>query len=190
MAALLESKRNIIADFKNGFIYLFIWVIVVCGLILIQPNISNAILLAFISIVLLYVGGAKLTHILASSFGCLLAGGTGAMIFSHSRERILTFISSINSGGDINLQVKQALLGLGSGGIFGVGIGHGQQSNLFLPEAYGDFIFAVMGEELGFIGAVVIISSLSCSFPCGNCNSKENQRQVRSIACIWNFFFN
>ncbi|OGU53356.1 MAG: cell division protein [Ignavibacteria bacterium GWC2_36_12] len=175
LAALLESKRNFISDFKNGFIYLFIWVVIVCGLILIQPNISNAILLAFISIILLYVGGAKLTHIIASSFGCLLAGGTGAMIFSHSRERIFAFINNLSNGGDLNLQVKQALLGLGSGGIFGVGIGHGKQSNLFLPEAYGDFIFAVMGEELGFIGAIVIISSFLALFLVGIVIAKKTK---------------
>src|SRR4030067_2775805 len=159
LAALIESKRHLINDFKNGFIYLFFWVMIICGLILIQPNISNAVLLAFISIVLLYVGGAKFTHIVTSSAACFFAGGIGAMIFSHSRERILSFLNNLSSGGDLNIQVKQALLGLGSGGIFGVGIGHSRQSNLFLPEAYGDFIFAVMGEELGFIGAVFVITT-------------------------------
>lgn len=175
LAVLLEAKKNIISDFKNGFIYLFIWVIAVCGLILVQPNISNAVLLAFISIVLLYIGGAKFTHILASSFGCLIVGGTVAMIIPYSRERILTFIHSIISGGNINHQVQQALLGLGSGGIFGVGIGHGQQSNLFLPEAYGDFIFAVMGEELGFIGSIVIVLSFLALFIVGIVIAKKTK---------------
>ncbi|HSP88393.1 MAG TPA: FtsW/RodA/SpoVE family cell cycle protein, partial [Ignavibacteriaceae bacterium] len=135
LSSLIESKRHLVNDFKRGFIFLFFWVIIICGLILIQPNVSNAILLAVISIVLLYIGGAKFTHILVSSGTLILAGGIGAMLFSHSRGRILSFINSISNGGDINIQVKQALLGLGSGGIFGVGIGHGKQSNLFLPEA-------------------------------------------------------
>ena len=86
-----------------------------------------------------------------------------------------TFFHSLNSGGNINLQVKQALLGLGSGGIFGVGIGHGQQSNLFLPEAYGDFIFAVMGEELGFIGSVVIVSGFLALFLAGIVIAKKTK---------------
>jgi len=167
LAALIESKRHLVNDFKKGFIYLFFWVIIICGLILIQPNISNAILLAFISIVLLYIGGAKFTHILTSSVACLFTGGIGAMIFPHSRERILSFINSLSNGGDLNIQVKQALLGLGSGGIFGVGIGHSKQSNLFLPEAYGDFIFAVMGEELGFIGSVFVITTYLVLFIAG-----------------------
>ncbi len=167
LAALVEAKRHLIVDFKNGFIYFFFWIIIICGLILIQPNISNAILLAFISIVLLYIGGAKFSHILASSFACFFTAGAVAMIFSHSRERILTFFNSLSSGGDINLQVKQAILGLGSGGIFGVGIGHGKQSNLFLPEAYGDFIFAIMGEELGFIGVVFVLTTYLVLFIAG-----------------------
>jgi|SRR5690554_972594 len=167
LASLIESKKQFISDFKKGFVYLFTWVVVICGLILLQPNISNALLLAFISIVLLYIGGAKFTHILASSFACVFAGGLGAMIFPHSRGRILSFFNSLSNGGDINIQVKQALLGFGSGGLFGVGIGHSRQSNLFLPEAYGDFIFAVMGEELGFIGAVTVLSAYLVLFVAG-----------------------
>jgi cell division protein FtsW len=147
----------LITDYKNGFFYLFIWVILISGLIFIQPNVSNGIILVLISLTILYVGGAKITHIIYSLFFSLLVSGTIAMLFSHSRNRILTFINSIQNGGDINIQVKQALLGLGSGGIFGMGIGHSRQSDLFLPEAYGDFIFAIMGEELGFIGSVAVL---------------------------------
>jgi cell division protein FtsW len=106
---------------------------------------------------MLFVGGAKLKHILASFLFCLTSGGIVAMLFSHSRSRILTFITSLHTGGDINIQVKQAVLGLGSGGLLGVGIGHSRQSNLFLPEAYGDFIFAIFGEEMGFIGSIILL---------------------------------
>jgi cell division protein FtsW len=61
------------------------------------------------------------------------------------------------SGGDINIQVKQAKIALGSGGLLGVGLGHSRQSDLFLPESYGDFIFSIFGEELGFAGAVILL---------------------------------
>jgi cell division protein FtsW len=175
LAALIESKRHLISDFKNGFMYLFIWVLIVCGLILIQPNVSNAVLLAFISIVLLFVGGARLKHISVSSLTCLTAGGIVAMLFAHSRNRILSFVNSIQSGGDLNLQVKQALLGFGSGGIFGVGIGNSKQSNLFLPEAYGDFIFAVMGEEMGFIGSVIVLLAYLFLFLAGIIIAKKTK---------------
>jgi len=167
LAALIESKGKEIEDFKHGFVYLFIWVIMVAALIFIQPNLSNGILVLIISLTILFVGGAKLKHILGSIGICTLFGGAGAMIFSHSRERILTFIHSFSTGGDINLQVKQALLGLGSGGILGVGMGHSRQSNLFLPEAYGDFIFAILGEELGFIGSVIVLFAYLVLFVAG-----------------------
>lgn len=167
LAALIESKGKEIQDFKNGFIYLFIWVIMVAALIFIQPNLSNGILVLIISLTILFVGGAKLVHILGSIAVCVFSGGIGAMIFSHSRERILSFIHSFSNGGDLNIQVKQALLGLGSGGILGVGMGHSRQSNLFLPEAYGDFIFAILGEELGFIGSVIVLFAYLVLFVAG-----------------------
>ena len=167
LAAMIESKGKEIQDFRNGFVYLFIWVMAVAVLIFIQPNLSNGILVLIISLTLLFVGGAKLKHILVSMGISAFLGGTGAMIFTHSRERILTFLRSFSNGGDINIQVKQALLGLGSGGILGVGMGHSRQSNLFLPEAYGDFIFAILGEELGFIGSVIVLFAYLTLFVAG-----------------------
>jgi cell division protein FtsW len=172
---MIEDKGDTLKIYKEGFLYLLFWVLIISGLILIQPNVSNGILLVFISFVLLYIGGAKLTHITGTAFLCLLAGASAAMLFTHSRERILTFISAINNGGSANIQVKQALLGLGSGGIFGVGLGHSMQSNLFLPESYGDFIFAIVGEELGFIGSFIVLLSYLVLFIAGIIIAKKTK---------------
>ena len=157
LAYLLEKKRDDILDFRNGFMYLFIWVIIIAGLIFIQPNVSTAVLIVVISLTMLYVGGARLKHILLSSLSLIIVSGSFAMLLSHSRKRILGFVESFSDGGNINHQLKQGVLSLGSGGIFGVGIGNSRQSNLFLPESYGDFIFAILGEETGFIGAIVVL---------------------------------
>lgn len=157
LANLIASKQEIIKDFKNGFVYMLVWVLIIAGLIFLQPNVSNAVLIILISITMLYVGGARVSHILASSGVLLLAGGSFAMLFAHSRSRILGFINSLSNGGDLNMQVKQAIYGLGSGGLLGVGIGNSKQNNLFLPEAYGDFIFAILGEETGFVGVVIVL---------------------------------
>ncbi len=167
LSSLLEDKEDMIGDFKHGFMYLFFWVIVISALVLIQPNVSNGLLLIFVSLILMYVGGAKLKHIFVSAFLCLITGGLAAMLFAHSRSRIMTFLSATEHGGSANIQVKQAVLGLGSGGVFGVGMGHSLQSNLFLPEAYGDFIFAILGEELGFIGSVIVLLSYLLLFVSG-----------------------
>ena len=157
LAYLLEKKRDDILDFKNGFRFLFIWVVIIAGLIFIQPNVSTAALIVVISVTMLYVGGARLKHILLSSVGLIITAVSFAMIIPHSRKRILDFISSFGDGGGLNHQLKQGLLSLGSGGIFGVGIGNSRQSNLFLPEAYGDFIFGILGEETGFLGVIVVL---------------------------------
>jgi cell division protein FtsW len=175
LAAMLDDKQEVLHDFRNGFVYLFFWVVLIAALVLIQPNISNGVLIIIIGLTLMYVGGAKFKHILASSFLCLLSGLGAAMVFPHSRSRILGYINSFNSGTDINIQVKQALLGLGSGGIFGVGIGHSRQNNLFLPEAYGDFIFAILGEETGFIGSILVLIAFLIFFTAGLLIAKKTK---------------
>jgi len=167
LAALIEQKQEFISDFKQGYLYAFIWVMFISGLIFIQPNISTGALLVVISLTILYVGGAKFKHIALSSLFSLFVAGSFAMLFSHSRSRILGFIKAMSDGGDLNIQVKQALYGLGSGGLAGVGIGNSKQNNLFLPEAYGDFIFAILGEEMGFLGSVIVLLSYLILFVSG-----------------------
>lgn len=157
LAYLLEKKREDISDFRNGFMFLFIWALIIAGLIFIQPNVSTAALIIVISLTMMYVGGARLKHIFISSAGLIISAGAFAMILPHSRKRILSFISSFGEGGELGHQLKQGVISLGSGGLFGVGIGNSRQSNLFLPEAYGDFIFAILGEETGFVGVTVVL---------------------------------
>lgn len=167
LAFMLEDKHDILENYRHGFLPMFIWVMLISSLIIFQPNISTGLLLILISLTVLYVGGARLKHIFYSLLSLFAAGGLAAIIYPHSRLRIISFINSILNGGEINLQVKQALYSLGSGGIFGVGVGNSMQSNLFLPEAYGDFIFAILGEELGFVGAVFMLISYLLLFIAG-----------------------
>jgi cell division protein FtsW len=107
--------------------------------------------------------------------------GIAAMIFPHSRSRIFSYVNSVTSGGDLNFQVKQALYSLGSGGVFGVGIGNSMQSNLFLPEAYGDFIFAILGEEFGLIGAIAVLLAYLVLFVCGILVAKKVKDQFGQL---------
>lgn len=181
LAVLIEDKANVIDNYRHGFLYLFIWIMSISGLIMLQPNISSGIMLILITLVLIYAGGAKFRHILGSVLMSGLAIGLVAMIFSHSRSRILTYVSSIINGGDLNFQVKQALLSLGSGGIFGVGIGNSMQSNLFLPEAYGDFIFAILGEELGLIGTIAVLLAYLVLFVAGILVAKKAKDQFGQL---------
>ena len=167
LAVLLEDKTNLMDNYRHGFLYMFIWIMLFAGLIMIQPNISSGIMLVAISLIMIYVGGGRLKHIFVSMLASAAVVGSFAMIFSHSRSRIISFVESFFNGGELNFQVKQALYSLGSGGIFGVGIGNSMQSNLFLPEAYGDFIFAILGEETGLIGSLLVLLSYLILFVAG-----------------------
>jgi cell division protein FtsW len=175
LAVLLEAKASLLDNYKDGFLYFFIWIIVISGLIMLQPNISSGIMLIVISLVVIYAGGAKFKHIFVSLLISMVVIGAAAMIFPHSRSRIFSYVNSFSGGGDINFQVKQALYSLGSGGIFGVGIGNSMQSNLFLPEAYGDFIFAILGEEFGLIGSIAVLFAYLVFLVCGILVAKKSK---------------
>jgi len=157
IAALIEKKGELVQNLKDGFIYIFFWVAVISVLIFLQPNFSNAIIIITISLSIMFVGGARVKHILITSAGSILAILPLALFFGHVQKRVASFAQSLFHGGNINEQVTEALYALGSGGWFGQGLGNSKQSNLFLPESYGDFIFAIIGEELGFAGTVVIL---------------------------------
>ncbi|MCX7876641.1 MAG: FtsW/RodA/SpoVE family cell cycle protein [Melioribacteraceae bacterium] len=157
LASMLEKFGDKIKDFKQGFIFPLIWISLAAGLVIAQPNVSTSIIIGLTSFMVLFVAGAQWKHIIGvfSSAGILV--GSLALIFHHSRQRILSYINSILNGSDINIQVKQAKIALGSGGLLGVGPGHSRQSDLFLPESYADFIFSILGEELGFVGTVGVL---------------------------------
>ncbi len=175
LAVLLEAKASVLDSYKDGFLYFFIWIMVISGLIMLQPNISSGIMLIVISLAVIYAGGAKFKHIFVSMIISGAVIGAAAMIFPHSRSRIFSYVNSFSGGGDLNFQVKQALYSLGSGGIFGVGIGNSMQSNLFLPEAYGDFIFAILGEEFGLIGSIAVLLAYLVFLVCGILVAKKSK---------------
>ncbi|MBD3409024.1 MAG: cell division protein [Ignavibacteriales bacterium] len=158
LAALIEDKGKELHDFQGGFLYILFWVFLVAGLVALEPNVSNAAMILAISMLLLFVAGARLPHLGVSFGGSLGFVTMVAMMFSHARSRVSSFVGSVNGEGEMNMQVKQAVIGLGAGGLTGVGFGHSAQRNLFLPEAYSDFIFAILGEETGFLGAGFTLS--------------------------------
>jgi cell division protein FtsW len=157
LAFLIEKQGDALKEFKNGFMFTLIWIGIVSGLVLIQPNVSTSLIIVITSFAILYVGGARIRHIFAIILPAAGVLGSVIMLFKHSRERVLTFINSLVTGSDINIQVTQAKIALGSGGLTGLGLGHSRQSDLFLPESYGDFIFSIVGEELGFAGAITVL---------------------------------
>ncbi len=127
------------------------------GLIVLQPNYSTALIISISLFVLLFLGGAKLSHLSLMGLVGLVGAFFIAMIKSYRIKRIMAFLNpTMDQMGD-NYQVMHSLFALGSGGIFGVGLGQSTQNKLYIPEPQNDFIFSTIGEELGLIGTLFVL---------------------------------
>lgn len=157
LSYLLEKNRDKIRDFKSGFLPLFGIVILVSGLVLLQKSFTMAFLIASLGILLIFLAGAKVKHLILGVFA-----GLPMLIFMffvepYRLKRLLAYINFDETTNDVKHQALQALIGLGTGGLFGVGLGHSRQRELYLPLAYNDYIFSILGEECGFIGSMILL---------------------------------
>lgn len=142
---------------RSSFLTYFLFVTLICGLILFQPDIGTAFLIGLIAVTLYFLAGGKLLHL--SILG-LLAGGVLAFLIKIAPYRLARLTAFFNPSFDpqgIGYHINQALIAIGSGGFFGLGLGHSRQKFQYLPEVVGDSIFAIMGEELGFFLSAVFI---------------------------------
>ncbi len=130
-----------------------VWLLLCCALIAAQPNASVAVLLALVGMLLLLSGGVRWTTLSGVALLGVLALGVYLVAAPYRMARLASFFE----GETLPYQARQALLAFGHGGILGVGPGQSVQRELFLPEAYGDFVFAIVGEEYGIVGTTVVI---------------------------------
>lgn len=149
LASLLAQNRHLLPFLGT--------VGIIGGLVMLQPDLGTTGVLVAISIILYFASGAPLWYFL----GLVPLVGLSTFVLvitsSYRKERLLTFLNSNNDPLGSSYHIRQILLALGSGGIFGVGLGQSRQKYLFLPEPMTDSIFAIIGEELGFIGAGVLV---------------------------------
>lgn len=160
-ATLMDKKKDQIRELKEGYMPFIIWTGIICLLIALQPNFSTTIVIYLIAVSMLFIGNAKFTHLLSTVVVSALAGlAYLGLKGSYRLERLMAYFGdgSAYMEDNINYQLNQALLAMGSGGFFGVGPGHSRQSHFYLPESYGDFIFSIVGEEYGFIGVTIILA--------------------------------
>lgn len=129
----------------------------VVGLVLLEPDLGTSVIIVAIALILYFTSGAPLTHF-AIIIPVLIIGIVGLAVISPYRvARLTTFLHPEEDPLGSSYHIHQVLLGLGSGGLFGVGIGQSRQKYEYLPEANTDSIFAIIGEETGFIGGVAVI---------------------------------
>ncbi len=158
MAYYVDKKRNLIKDFQTGLMPALILIVIVMSLIIIQPDYSTAVMIGLTGVLILFIGGTKISHLSFATAGSLLIGIPILLSREYRKMRVLSFLGIIDTP-DIGYQANQSLISLGNGGLLGVGLGNSIEKNHFLPTPHTDFIFAIIGEELGFVfGTVPVIT--------------------------------
>ena len=127
-------------------------------LVLRQPDMDSTVVLALIVGTVLVVGGVRLRHLAALTGAGVAVAGLLAIAEPYRRARVLSYLNPWSDPGNTGYQLSQSLIALGSGGWTGVGLGAGRAKWLFLPNAHTDFIFAIIGEELGLLGCLLVVA--------------------------------
>ena len=159
LATWLEKRgAHGVKDLYNGFLPFIILIGIISALIMKQPDMGTLSIIIFMSLAVYFASGAKIKHVV----GLVTVGGLGMYYLitnsAYREARFTTFLHPELDPQGIGYHINQAFLAVGSGGWFGRGFGHSRQKFLFLPETTGDSIFAVIGEELGFIVCLLLIA--------------------------------
>lgn len=157
LAAYLAKKEDRLTGFLSGLAPALLVIGVLGGLVLLEPDLGTVVVMGLVAISLLFLGGARLSHLLSLGLCAVPAVLVLVLSSSYRRQRLMTFLAPWKDASDAGFQITQSFLAFGSGGLFGVGLGEGKQKLFFLPEAHTDFVLALVGEELGLVGTGVII---------------------------------
>ena len=168
-AGILVKNRDDLGKFGKGLVKHVLFLVPIIALLILEPHISTSMVIIFTCCVMLIMAGCKFWQFLAT--GAVLAGGIGSIAtvlyfvsdkfqerFQYIVTRVITFTDPWQDATGDGWQVIQSLYAIGSGGLFGTGLGDGKQKYLYLPEPHNDFIFSVLAEELGFVGCLVVFA--------------------------------
>lgn len=156
LADTLTARRNTLERFKEGFLPLILPIAAIVALIMIE-DFSTAVAVALICGGMMFLAGVRMVHLATVVAAAMPLAYLGLVSSEYRRARILAFLDGSVDLQGANYQIWQSLIGLGNGGILGRGLGHSAQKLRFLPEPFNDFIFSIIGEELGFIGALAVL---------------------------------
>jgi cell division protein FtsW len=162
LAKLLDRKGERVGSFRDGVLPAAIVLGTLAALILRQPNLGSTIVLLATGLVMLHLAGARFRHLAALAGAAALVAALMVLTNGYMQARVTGWLGHLGGAADVQgkgWQLRQSILALGSGGIFGTGPGNGIQKFFFLPDPHTDFIFAVIGEELGLIGATVVLTT-------------------------------
>ncbi len=131
----------------------------VIGLVMLQPDLGTSMIIAGSALLVYFVAGVPMIDLVVVGL-VIIAGALGFTFSSeYRRNRVLTFLDPQQRSSDISYHINQVMIALGSGGLLGLGLGHSRQKYQYLPEVTADSIFAIIGEELGFVGAILVLAA-------------------------------
>jgi cell division protein FtsW len=156
LAVWLVSKADVLHDVKLGLMPYAALIALFSGLITIEPDVSAAVTVVLLGIAMFYFGGGKIQNVVTGSLVIGVGGVTLAAVFRP--QRITEYLAGWKNIREANLHIREALSAISSGGIFGIGAGASRFKYFSLPAAHTDSVFAVIGEEMGFVGALVVLA--------------------------------
>ncbi len=157
LAHLLARKTHQLQKFSRGVLIPLAITAVVILPILFQPDFGTAVIIAMILVMMLYIAGTRIKHLLILAAALIPVAVLLVLQKGYRMARLTAFLDPWKDAGNSGFQIIQSLLSFGSGGTFGVGIGDGMQKLFYLPEPHTDFILSIIAEESGFIGVTIII---------------------------------
>lgn len=167
LAYSLSKKEKTIKSFSIGFLPHLIVTLAMSGLVLLQPDFGTAMILLLLFFILMFAAGTKIRY-LASLLGVLSVGCYFLITcVGYRLDRITAYLNPWEDPTATGFQIIQSFLAFGSGGLWGAGLGNGKQKLFYLPEPHTDFICSIIGEELGFIGVLLVIILFIVLFFCG-----------------------
>jgi cell division protein FtsW len=157
LASYFARRQDRLGSFLDGFLPPLLMTGLMAGLIILQPNFGTAVVLLMAAAIIFYIGQARIAHLLTTL--AVMAPVLFLLMLksSHGRARLMALFDPSQVSTRATYQLDQSFYALGPGGWVGRGLGNSMQKLFFLPEPHNDFIFAIVGEELGFIGAVLIL---------------------------------
>lgn len=158
-ATILTKDKDNLKFYWKGLVKNFLYLVPIIGLLLLEPHFSVSIVILGICSIMMIMAGCKFKHFLCTGISVGIPGIIYLVIKEKYRlQRVLTFIDPWQDKAGKGWQVIQSLYAIGSGGLFGAGLGESKQKYLYLPEPHNDFIFSVLAEELGFVGCIFVIA--------------------------------
>jgi cell division protein FtsW len=157
LAYFLAKKEERIRSFSFGFLPTVLLSGLVIALVMKEPDFGAAFFLTVMVFLLLFVSGARVIYIVGAFLIAIPVAYTFLMNVGYRYKRLMSFIRPWEDPTGTSFQIIQSFLSFGSGGLFGLGLGEGRQKLFFLPAPHTDFIFSVIGEELGLVGAMVVV---------------------------------